>query len=187
MTFAQMTRAQIARTANRRQGGQPTPKYPKYRKNTGFWPLHSRIWGVDHPGFQKCGVQDPLTPRRRRPCFLVLSSFTASFTAAMLYLYGRVIEVCVCVWRCEDKTHCTGPQARTQQKFRGGHSCRGRHYRPKRAACHFCRAAFYLLEADVFLRRAAFYLLRAVHMRPSKSDVLPSDRGITPIVGCIMC
>ena len=40
---------------------------------------------------------------------------------------------------------------------------------------------------DVFLRRVAFYLLRAVYMRPSKSDVLPSDRGITPIVGCIMC
>ena len=32
--------------------------------------------------------------------------------------------------------------AHPEKKFRGGHSCRGRHYRPKRAACHFPRAAF---------------------------------------------
>ena len=44
------------------EGGQPTPKYPKIGKNTGFWPLHPRIWGVHRPGFQKCGGQDPPPP-----------------------------------------------------------------------------------------------------------------------------
>ena len=43
----------------------------KIGKNTGFWPLHSRIWGgVERPNFEKCGGQDPPTPRRRRPCLL---------------------------------------------------------------------------------------------------------------------
>ena len=56
--------------SNRRQGGQPTPKYPKNRKNTGFWPLHSRIWGGRPARFSKVrgsGPPRPPPPRRRRP------------------------------------------------------------------------------------------------------------------------
>ena len=34
----------------------------KIGKNTGFWPLHSRIWGVEIHGFQKCGGPDPPPP-----------------------------------------------------------------------------------------------------------------------------
>ena len=41
--------------SNRRQGGQPTPKCPKNRKNIGFWPLHPRIWGSTLPVFKSAG------------------------------------------------------------------------------------------------------------------------------------
>ena len=34
----------------------------KIGKNTGFWPLHSRIWGSTHPVFKSAGVRTPLTP-----------------------------------------------------------------------------------------------------------------------------
>ena len=47
--------------SNRRQGGQATPKYPKNRKNAGFWPLVLESGGgIDLPGFQKFGGQDPV-------------------------------------------------------------------------------------------------------------------------------
>ena len=49
---------------NRRQGGQNTPKLGK-TPDFGHFILESG--GVDTPGFQKCGGQDPPTPRRRRP------------------------------------------------------------------------------------------------------------------------
>ena len=51
--------------SNRRQGGQPTPKYPKNWKKTpdfGYFILESGGGGGDHPGFQNCGGQDPPTP-----------------------------------------------------------------------------------------------------------------------------
>ena len=55
---------------NRRRGGQPTPKYPKNRKNTGFWPLHSRIWGSTHPVFKSAGVRTPDPLPRERASFV---------------------------------------------------------------------------------------------------------------------
>ena len=53
--------------SNRRQGSQPTPKYPKNREKyrilaTSFSNLGGGGGGVDHPGFQKCRGQDPPPP-----------------------------------------------------------------------------------------------------------------------------
>ena len=41
-------------------GGQPTPKKSK---NTGFWPLHSRIWEGRPPRFSKVWGSGPPPPR----------------------------------------------------------------------------------------------------------------------------
>ena len=57
--------------SNRRPGGQPTPKYPKNRKK--HWILatsFSNLGGVEPPGFQKCGGQDPPTPPSATPLAL---------------------------------------------------------------------------------------------------------------------
>ena len=54
--------------------GWPTyPKIPpKSKKNTGSWPLHSRIWGGGGRTSRVSKVREsgPPTPRRRRPCSL---------------------------------------------------------------------------------------------------------------------
>ena len=66
--------------SNRRQGGQSTPKYHKKSEKTPYFSFHFILesshfilesGGVETPGFQKCGGQDPppppRPPRRRRP------------------------------------------------------------------------------------------------------------------------
>ena len=53
--------------SNRRQGGQPTPKYPKNRKNAGFWPLHSRISGGRPARFSKVRRSGPPPPPTATP------------------------------------------------------------------------------------------------------------------------
>ena len=59
--------------SNCRQGCQSTPKYPKNRKNIGFWPPHSRIWGSTRPVFKSAGVRTLRSPRRRRPCQMAIT------------------------------------------------------------------------------------------------------------------
>ena len=53
------------------------------------------------------------------------------------------------------------PGAHPEKSFGEGTAVGGRHYRPKRAACHFRRAPFYLLGAPFHFRRTPFYLLRS--------------------------
>ena len=48
--------------SNRRQGGQLMPKYPKNRKNIGFWPLHYRIPGGPPTRFSKVRGSGPPDP-----------------------------------------------------------------------------------------------------------------------------
>ena len=52
----------------------------KIGKSTGFWPLHSRIWGGRTTRFSKVrgsGPPPPRPPRRRRPCVPVFNHSTA--------------------------------------------------------------------------------------------------------------
>ena len=52
---------------NRRHCSHLPSKYSKNRKNTGFGPLHSRIWWVRRPDFKSGGCEYPPSPRWRRP------------------------------------------------------------------------------------------------------------------------
>ena len=54
--------------SNRRQGGQPTPKYPKNRKKHRILATSFSNLGGRTTRFSKVRGHDPPTPRRRRPC-----------------------------------------------------------------------------------------------------------------------
>ena len=59
--------------SNRRQSGQPTPKYHKNKKHRVLATSFSNLGGRPPRFSKKCGGQDPPTPRRRSPCVTVNS------------------------------------------------------------------------------------------------------------------
>ena len=63
--------------SNRRQGGQPTPKYPKNRKIPDFGYFILESGGSNDPIFKGAEVSPPppTLPRRRRPWLYVHVSF----------------------------------------------------------------------------------------------------------------
>ena len=81
--------------SNRRQGGQPTPKYPKNRKKTpDFGHFILKSGGSTHPVFKSAVVRTPPTPPSATPLVAGLGTPTF-FRHIKLMSFFRVVKIIV--------------------------------------------------------------------------------------------